>query len=292
LSVAPAENAGALEDTMSTITRSGFRSTFESGIDLADQDLKDALRGTGVSEADLKKADLNGDGVVRGRKELDAAFNAVDGVDDNGKANSFLDTDPEAGKVYRGMLAAKAAPPYYGAEIARAAGERVASDGPRYAYDEAPTSPLAGLSGNAHPGVTRPDWLEQRNKCNQFVGDALTQARVKAPTVTMDDGSLHYARAEAWPARSDLFDRVTSASDIKIGDVVMKDYTSSTGTGSAHIEVVTGVNPMKTTGAHDTGAFEQQGNWLAGATYNSTSQTWIRGTDEIYVLRPKTKVDE
>jgi hypothetical protein len=276
---------------MSTITRNEFKSTFDTGIDLRDKDLKDALTGTGVSEADLRKSDLNGDGIIRGRKELDAAFKVVDGVDHNGRASSFLDTG-EAGQIYRGMLAAKAPPPFYGAEIARAAADRVAADGPRYAYDQAPTSPLPGLSGNTTPGVTRPAWLEQRNKCNQFVGDALTKAGVKAPTVTMVDGSLHYARAETWPARTDLFNRVTSESDIKVGDIIMRDDTSGTGEGSAHIEVITGLNPMKTTGAHDNGAYERQGNWLARATYSPTSQTWIRGNDEIYVLRPKAKVDE
>jgi hypothetical protein len=51
------------------------------------------------------------------------------------------------------------------------------------------------------------------------VGDALTQAGVRAPTVTMADGSLHYARAETWAGRTDLFNRVTSASDIRVGDV-------------------------------------------------------------------------
>jgi hypothetical protein len=127
---------------------------------------------------------------------------------------------------------------------------------------------------------------------NQFVGDALTQAGVRAPTVTMADGSLHYARAESWPGRTDLFNRVTSASDIRVGDVIMRDDTSSAGTSTAHIEVVTGVNPMKTTGAHFRSAFESQGDWLAGATYNTGTQAWSRGTDEIYVLRPKSKRDE
>ena len=276
---------------MSTVTRNAFRNTFESGIDLGDKDLKDALAGTGLSASDLRTADANGDGVIRGEKELDAAFRLVDGLDSNGSGRSFLDSG-DAGQVYGGMLAAKAPPPYHGAAIARAAADRVTSDGTNYGFLTAPTSPLVGLSGNVQPGVSQPAWLKNNNKCNQFVGDALTQAGVRAPTVTMADGSLHYARAENWPGRTDLFNRVTSASDIRIGDVIMRDDTSSAGASTAHIEVVTGVNPMKTTGAHFRSANESTSDWLAGATYNAGSQSWNRGTDEIYVLRPKSKLDE
>jgi hypothetical protein len=67
---------------------------------------------------------------------------------------------------------------------------------------------------------------------------------------------------------------------------------SSQGQSTAHIEVVTGVNPMRTTGAHYADAHEQQVDWLACANYNSTSQTWTRGPDEIYVLRPKRRIGE
>jgi hypothetical protein len=229
--------------------------------------------------------------VIRGTKELDAAFQMVDGLDSNGSARSFLDTG-DAGQVYRGMLAAKAPAPYHGAAIAAAAADRVTSDGNGYGFSSAPASPLVGLSGNDQPGVSQPAWLKNNNKCNQFVGDALTQAGVRAPTVTMADGSLHYARAESWPGRSDLFNRVTSASDIRVGDVIVRDDTSSAGASTAHIEVVTGVNPMKTTGAHARAAYETQSDWLAGATYNATNQSWTRGTDEISVLRPKSKLDE
>jgi hypothetical protein len=168
----------------------------------------------------------------------------------------------------------------------------VASDGPGYGHARAPTSPLGELSGNTTPGVTEPAWLKNKNKCNQFVGDALTQAGIKAPTVTMADGSLHYARAESWPSFSALFNPVTSASDIRVGDVIMRDDTSSQGAGTAHIEIVTGVNPMKTSGAHARAAYETQQDWLAGATYNPASKSWNRGTDEIHVLRPKSKIGE
>jgi hypothetical protein len=72
--------------------------------------------------------------------------------------------------------------------------------------------------------VSRPSWLKNESKCNQFAGDSLTQAGVQAPTVRMANGSLHYARAEKWPGREDLFDRITDPDKVKIGDVIVKDY--------------------------------------------------------------------
>jgi hypothetical protein len=276
---------------MSTINRSEFRGAFQDGIDLEDRDLKAALVGSGVSKAELKQADVDGDGLLRGRKELDLAFKVVDGVDYDGRASTF-DDGGAGGRIYRGMLAAKAPPAYHGVEIVQAARDRVASDGEGYGFHRTPTSPLDGLSGNAEPGTTHPAWLVNRNKCNQFAGDVLTQAGLRAPTVTMADGSLHYARAEAWPTYGDLFNRVTSPAEIKVGDLVVRDDTRSRGDSTAHIEVVTGTNPMRTTGAHQGGAYERRENWLAGATYNPASGSWIRGSDEIHVLRPKQTIGQ
>jgi hypothetical protein len=278
-------------ESMSTVTRNGFRSTFEDGIDLGDKDLEDALPGSGVTRADLEKADLNGDGIIRGRKELDLAFKVVDGVDHNRKSSSFLDAG-EAGQIYRGMLAAKAPPPYYGMQIAQAARDRVAADSAGYADANAPRSPLAGLSGNVDPGVTRPSWLQDQNKCNQFVGDALTAAGVRAPTVTMADGSLHYGRAETWPARTDLFDRVTDPADVRVGDVLVRDYPRQ-GAGGAHVEIVTGLHPLRTTGAHETGAYEQSNGWLQGSTYNAANRSFSEANgNEVYILRPQRRIGE
>jgi hypothetical protein len=69
---------------------------------------------------------------------------------------------------------------------------------------------------------------------------------------------------------------VTSASDIRVGDVIMRDDTSSAGASTAHSEVVTGVNPLTTTGAHARSASETQDEWLAGAPSHAGSESWIR----------------
>jgi hypothetical protein len=85
---------------------------------------------------------------------------------------------------------------------------------------------------------------------------------------------------------------VTSPSDIKVGDVIVRDNTARRGASTAHMEIITGVNPMKTTGAHANGANERTVDWLAGTAYNPTTETWTRGNNEIYVLRPKQPLGE
>jgi hypothetical protein len=275
---------------MSKVTRQEFNSTFAHGIDLEDADLKAALQNAGIDGATLARADLDGDGLIDGRRELRAAFNVVDDLDANGSRNSF-EKSGQAAQLFGALELGRREGPYHGAAIAQAAADRAAADSGGYAYANAPTSPLAELSGNAIPGQTRPAWLADNNKCNQFVGDALTQAGVKAPTVTMTNGSLHYARAETWPNRNDLFDRITHPSQVKVGDVIVRDRPGS-GEGTAHIEVVTSVSPFKTTGAHHGGAYEETGDWLAGTTYNATNRSFTDGADEIYVLRPKKLADE
>jgi hypothetical protein len=275
---------------MATITRGQFRNELGNGVDLEDPGLKDALAGTGVTEADLQSADLDGDGIVSGRGELNALFKVVDGVDHNKKSASFLD-DGAAGGVYHGLLGARRPPPD-GAATAQAALDRATAQGANYAKSESPTSPLANLSGNAEPGVTQPGWLKDKNKCNQFVGDALTQAGVEAPTVSMGPGKgVHYQRAETWPNRTDLFDRVTDPNDIRPGDVVVRDYPL-TGEGGGHIEVVTGVSPLRTTGAHQDGAYETENTWLDGANYHANTRSFTdTGGKDVYVLRPKRHAD-
>lgn len=275
---------------MSKITRQEFNKAFEHGIDLQDADLQAALKDAGIDGAALAKADRDGDGVIDGQRELRAAFNVVDDLDTDGNPNTF-ERQGQAATLFGALELGRKEAPYYGATIAQAAVDRAASDGPGYAYANAPTSPLAELSGNAIPGQTRPAWLQDNNKCNQFVGDALTQAGVKAPTVTMASGSLHYARAESWPSRNDLFDRITDPSQIRVGDVIVRDRPGA-GTSTAHIEVVTSVSPFKTTGAHQGGAAEETGNWLAGTTYNAANRSFTDGADELYVLRPKKLVGE
>ena len=270
---------------MSRVSRGAFQQTLANGIDLGAPDLADDLMGTGVSEADLAKADLNGDGLLFGDTEIRRAFTIVDGVDHDGSSKTF-ETTGDAGAVYRALQSARRPPPD-GVASAQAARDRVTSDGPDYARTRSPTSPLDRLSGNTRPGQTHPGWLAGQNKCNQFVGDVLTQAGVAAPTVTMRDGSLHYATAESWPTYHNLFSRVTDPKDIRPGDILVRDYLGAPGANGGHIEVVTGTGPLRTTGAHETGAYETDNDWLDGARYQPASRSFSDAVgDDLYILRP------
>lgn len=274
---------------MSNITKSQFNQALSRGVDLSSESLKAGLEGTSVSVAQLQAMDQNRDGKLSG-VELSSAFRLVDGFDRNGSAYSFQNQG-EAGQVYGALLAGKASGPYYGALIQKAALARVQSDGPGYAYDSAPTSPYANLSGNKVPGQSRPSWLKNNNKCNQFVGDALTQAGVKMPTFQMADGTEHYVNAERLPNYRQHFDRITDPSQIKPGDVFVVDYPGS-GLSTAHTEVITGYDAttgkLTSAGAHSDGAYEMdKSHLLAGAKLNTAGGYWESGGNQFYVLRPK-----
>lgn len=274
---------------MTNVTRSQFNRTLKNGVDLDSEKLKTGLEGTSVSVDDLKELDANSDGKLAGA-ELNSAFKLVDDFDRNGSARSFKDAG-EAGQVYAALKAGKVPGPYFGESIKKAALDRVTSDGPGYAYDSAPTSPYKNLSGNKTPGVTRPSWLKNNNKCNQFVGDALTQAGLKMPTFKMTDGTEHYVNAERLPKYSNHFDRITDPKDIKPGDVFVVDYPAS-GESTAHTEVVTSYDPatgkLMSAGAHSDGAYEKDQSWiLNGAKLNEAGGYWEQGSNKVYILRPK-----
>jgi hypothetical protein len=280
---------------MSRIDRSQFNHALQKGINLNDAATVQKLESAGVDVAQLKaKADVNGDGWIKPGPELEKLFKHVDDFDRNGSATSFNNTG-RAGKEFGALVNAAggtipvAGPrePKFADQILAAAADRVAKQGAKYAVSEAPTSPLATLSGNRRPESTTIAWLKGQNKCNQFVGDALTQAGVKAPTWAMRDGSLHYASAEKWPTFTNLFDRITDPSQIRPGDVIVKDYPS-TGESTAHVEIITGSSPFSSIGAHYDGAYEQKTNdWLAGATYNAAKKAFDVGGNDVYILRPK-----
>lgn len=274
---------------MSNITRGQFNQTLKNGVELNSDQLKTKLEGTGVSVDQLRQLDTNNDGALKGA-ELGKAFKLVDDFDRNGSAHSFKN-EGTAGEVYAALQAGKAPGPYFGGAIKTAALDRVATDGPGYAFDSAPTSPYKNLSGNRTPGVSRPSWLKDNNKCNQFVGDALTQAGMKMPTFRMQDGSEHYVNAERLPNYKNHFDRVTDANDIRPGDVFVNDYPA-TGESTAHTEVITSYDPtngkLMTAGAHGDGAYEMDSSHLLnGATFNAEGGHWEKNGNKFYVLRPK-----
>ncbi|MBI5495355.1 MAG: hypothetical protein HY904_10055 [Deltaproteobacteria bacterium] len=284
---------------MSTVTRSQFQNALQNGVDLANPSLSQGLQGTGVTTQDLKKLDADGDGKLAGA-EVDKAFKLVDDFDRNGSGRSFNNSGT-AGQVFSALKAgvAQGAAPVArqgntpsADAVATAAADRAAKDSSGYAWNNAPTSPNRNLSGNKIPGQTRPSWLENNNKCNQFVGDSLTQAGFKMPAYKMTDGTEHYVNAEKLPTYNKHFDRITDPANIKPGDVFVLDYPGS-GESTAHTEVITGYDPatgnMKTTGAHGDGAYERdRGAWLNDMTYNAAGKHWEDASgNKLYILRPK-----
>ena len=280
---------------MSTITRQQFLQTFAQGIDLKNS--------AGLDPAALQKLqalDTNGDGLIQGQSSLQKAWSILDGFDRNGSSASISGTGA-AGALYGQLKPAAAQAGGVAPQsnvststsdrVARAAAGRVAADGANYAYDKAPTSPYPNLSGNRVPGESRPSWLANNNKCNQFVGDALTQAGMKMPTYKMTDGTEHYVNAERLPQFTKHFDRITDPSQIRPGDVFVYDYPS-TGESTAHTEVITGYNhatgDFKTTGAHGDGAYEMnRPAWMKNMTYDAANKRWTDGSNHLYILRPK-----
>jgi hypothetical protein len=182
----------------------------------------------------------------------------------------------------------------HGIEIGMAALSRARHLGASYARDQAPTSPHPGLSHNTRPGRTPLTWLRGWNKCNQFVGDALTEAGFRMPTYRMRDGSQHYMNAEALPDQARYFARVTSAAEIAVGDVIVHDYPGR-GANTAHTEVVTGRDAARgivlTAGAHHDGAYERDwSSLLDDASYNAQQARWEKPDGScVYVLRARRK---
>lgn len=277
---------------MTTIDRNTFARSLQNGINLNDPGVKQKLESAGVNVAELKaKGDVDNDGWIKGSAELEKLFKHTDGFDRNGSSNSFENAG-KAGQVFQALVSAAGGvipsrEGKFASKILDAAADRAAKQGTNYGYDNVPTSPLKNLSGNKTPGVSQPSWLKNNWKCNQFVGDALTQAGVKAPTWQMADGSVHYASAEKWPSFTNLFDRITDPSQMKPGDIVVRDYPGS-GDATAHVEIVTSVEPFKSIGAHRDAAYEQAGtNWVEGGTYNAARRNFQVGGNEVYILRPK-----
>ena len=281
---------------MTTVTRSTFVHSLKYGVDLDKPGLATSLQGTGVSIDQLRQADTNHDGRLRGR-ELHRAFAQVDSLDRDGSRRSFS-AQGKAAKLYNALLDARRPGPYHGLAVAKVAISLVASRGEQYAKDAAPVSENPRLSHNTSPGRTPLTWLAGRNKCNQFVGDALWRAGMKAPSYAMPDGSRHYVNAEALPAQRSCFDRIPRVKDLRVGDMIVIDLPGS-GRDSAHAEIITHLDRrrgiIRTTGAHADGAYESSGSRILGqswssalnkATYDGEGQRWTLGGLQLYLLRP------
>ena len=268
------------------VTRKLFTQGLNAGVDLRKPVLAAELTRAGVPFERLASADLDGDGVLLGKWELWRAFNVVDGFDLGGPTGAFRRSG-KAGAAFDALL--RNVPNGKHADrIVSAAEQRIAAQGHAYALDGTPTSPHPLLTGNKVPGQTPLTWLKGYWKCKPFVGDVLTQAGVKAPLVRMWDGSYHCAAAEQWPARTDLFHRVTDPTQLQVGDVLVKDDDGS-GDATEHVEIVTSLVPFSTADAHGAGAWVESGrpNWLDGTRHDAAGRGFSSAGATVYILRPR-----
>src|SRR5262245_43416358 len=111
--------------------------------------------------------------------------------------------------------------------------EEAAALARQWAHDPAASAAYARSARHwsADPAMT--GTLAGASKAERFVGDLLWSAGAAVPTYDTVgwDGAAgrHHAYAERWPARTDLFDRVSDLSDLRPGDVLVVDWHDRTG---------------------------------------------------------------
>ena len=164
-----------------------------------------------------------------------------------------------------------------------------------YAASVAPHSFHPLISGNKIPGQSNLEWLRNRSKCNQFVGDVLTLSGYSMPTYRMADGSLHYANAEALPGFRQHFQQIIDPRQVRAGDLLILDWPK-TGENGAHVEIISWYSPgapnFLALGAHSSGAKESTfPNYFNLGTFDPERTAYrvpsAKGDFYVKVLRPK-----
>lgn len=179
--------------------------------------------------------------------------------------------------------------PEEGQKIAQTAKDWAKLYSKDYAFAAAPRSPHASLSANSKPMLSKLNWLKNSNKCNQFVGDVLTQSGFKMPTHAMKDGSLHFVKAEDLPDYHKTFARLNDLKQVRAGDIMVIDYNGR-GASSAHVEVITKNDLINGTinaiGAHFDGAYEtEKSKYLQNAKYDPKIKAWNTESYRVFFLR-------
>lgn len=185
---------------------------------------------------------------------------------------------------------------YPGLKISTLARALIAQRARSYSLNEAPVSPTPGLTGNRQPEISSLAWLRGKNKCNQFVGDALSYAGFEMPTFRMPDGSLHYAHAESLPKFRQHFRSISALGSLQAGDVLVLDWSKRSAENGAHVEIITDLN-IKTgdvlaASARKNGASEKlYRGLLNNLSWNNQKQLWLKTNTAsenpmLYFLRP------
>jgi hypothetical protein len=242
-----------------SIDRAGFKNTFRNGIDMMQAALRSRLDAATLARLDA----LAGPDRVIPPGRLDAAFQVVDDIDRNRNAQSFDETDPAVKAVYDALLLGRITLGADGRGVKDAALALIRSDGAGYAYEASPKSTEhPRLRGNVPGGADRLGWLDNNNKCNVFVCEALTRAGFEVPLVAHPGNVAHYQIAEQLPHSPQHFDRLRDLAQVQAGDVIVNDYPGRGGS-TAHTEVITlverdasgKITRLETAGAHADGAY-------------------------------------
>lgn len=165
----------------------------------SDKAAKKELASAGSSVEQIAKADLNKDGKIGGRAELQSLFRQADDFDRDGSAASLVDLDASGNRTSAGRLLAAVEGSFAavegslptpagpsGKQIAEAALERIERLARNYGVEGAWKSCNPGIPGNKKPDSTSYGALEGRWKCNLFALDVLYQAGFQPPTYSLD----------------------------------------------------------------------------------------------------------
>ena len=278
-----------------------------------DEGAREQLAQAGSSVEQVAKADLNNDGKVSGKTELEALFRHADHFDRDGFSRSLVDLDGSgkrtaAGNVLaavEGSFEAAAVAPVptgpTGKEIAQAALDRIERFGDDYGVPGAWKSCNPGIPGNKNPDKTSYSGMKGRWKCNLYAMDTLHQAGFQTPTYGKDGKGwypvavdLHnFAKGpnrcfdnkgEVKLADLDSDARKAAVEDIlsraQPGDLIIVNHNGPDAADGGHCRVVT-ANNFATDGTVDCAQASSD-----AAKVKAEGVSSFTGEEVIYLLRP------
>ncbi len=272
-----------------------------------DEGAKQQLAAAGSSVDKVAKADLNGDGKVSGRGELEALFRHADNFDRDGSARSLIDLDASGKRTAAGSVLAAVEASFQsttkgptGEEIAEAALERIDRLGQSYGVEGSWKSCNPGIPGNSRPD-DRSLGAKGRWKCNLFAMDVLYQAGFQ-PATYSGDGKGWYPVAVDLPKYAKgakrFFDNLgevklegldydakkAAIEDImrraEPGDLIIVNHQGPDVADGGHCRVVT-ENNFETDGTVDCAQASHD-----AAKVKQESVSSFMGEEIVYLLRP------
>ncbi|MGI5863436.1 MAG: hypothetical protein ACOX6T_15470 [Myxococcales bacterium] len=272
-----------------------------------DERAKEQLAAAGSSVEKVAKADLNGDGKISGRAELEALFRHADYFDRDGSARSLIDLDAAGKRTAAGAVLAAVEASFAsttrrptGEDVAEAALERIERFGQNYGVEGAWKSCNPGIPGNSRPD-DRSLGVKGRWRCNLFAMDVLYQAGFQ-PATYSGDGKGWYPVAVDLPKYSKGANRIfDNLGEVKLerldydakkaaledilrraqpGDLIIVNHVGPDAADGGHCRVVT-ENNFETDGTVDCA----QASFDAAMVKQEGVSSFM-GEEIVYLLRP------